>query len=134
MAAWGITNFENDVALDFVNEMVTNGKQLSIGEYVDVFLKNFDAEQTSLDECLTLLTVAEILAAILGEPSEDLPIELKEWVERSYIQVDTKVVGKVEKAIQLLLKDSEAKEMYCDTPYYKAWKKVQDELLKRLNS
>ena len=134
MSAWGITNFENDVALDFVEELTTHKKQLSIGAFFDAFSNKFNPDETTLDECLEFFTITEVLAAILGSPAEDLPLELKEWVELCYIQVEQELAVQAVEIVELLLKDSEAKEMYCDTPYYKAWKESQQGLIKRLKA
>lgn len=134
MAAWGITNFENDVALKFVDDLVKHKVQFSIGDYVAFFEQKFDPEATSLDDCLGFFTVAELLAAIQGEPAEDLPLELKDWIESKYIKVEQSLTDQTIKVLQLLLKDSEAKEMYSDGPYYKAWQTCQKNLLKRLKA
>ncbi|MFT6746027.1 MAG: hypothetical protein ACJAZ2_000365 [Glaciecola sp.] len=134
MSAWGITNFENDVALDYVEELTAHKKQLSIVAFFDAFSGKFNPEETTLDECLEFFTIAEVLAAIQGSPAEDLPLQLKEWVELCYIQVEQEVAAQAIGLVELLLKDSEAKEMYCDTPYYKAWKDSQKDLIKRLKA
>jgi len=133
MSAWGITNFENDVALDYVEELTTHKKQLSITTFFDAFSAKFNPDETTLDECLEFFTIAEILAAIQGAPGEDLPLELKDWIELCYIQVEPGLAKQAVEIVELLLKDSEAKEMYCDTPYYKAWQTSQKDLIKRLN-
>lgn len=134
MSAWGIANFENDVALNYVEELTTHKKQLSVVSFFDAFSAKFNPDETTLDECLEFFTIAEILAAVQGSPAEELPLELKEWVERCYIQVEANVAVQVIEIVKLLLKDSEAKEMYCDTEYYKAWKTTQKDLIKRLKA
>jgi hypothetical protein len=134
MSAWGIANFENDVALNFVQELTTHKKQLAIAAFFEVFSSKFNPGETTLDECLGFFTIAEILAAIQGSPSEDLPLELRDWIELCYIQVEADTAKQAVQIIELLLKDSEAKEMYCDSPYYKAWQKVQKDLIKRLKA
>lgn len=134
MSAWGIENFENDVALDFVEELTTHKKQLSIAAYLDSFSSKFSPDETSLDECLEFLTVAEILAGIIGAPAEEIPLNLRDWLTMCYIQVDAALAKKAAKTVTSLMKDSEAKEMYKDTPYYKSWQKSQKDLIKRLNS
>jgi len=132
MSAWGITNFENDVALSFVEKITTHEKQLSIESYLSTFSDKFDPDETTLDECLELFTVVEILAAVQGAPCEELPIELQEWIVKCYIQVETIVAKDAVEVVELVMKDSEAKEMYVDTPYYKAWVTAQKDLIKRL--
>lgn len=134
MSAWGITNFENDIALDFVTSLVEERKEFSISSYTDVFKAKFNPDETTLDECMELLVVAELLAALLGEPSEDIPIEMKTWIEGKYIKIESELTNAMIDLVKLLIKDSEIKEMYCDTPYYKVWTESQTNLLKRLKS
>ncbi len=134
MSAWGVTNFENDIALDFVGTLVHEHVEFSISTYSDDFRSKFSPEETSLDDCLIYFAVAELLAALLGEPSEDIPLELKAWIEAKYIKIEQPLVDSVIEVIKLLLKDSEAKEMYSDTPYYKAWQETQKGLIKRLKA
>lgn len=134
MSAWGITNFENDVALDFVAEIAASEDHLNLTQDIDDFLNEFNVEETSLDDCLEFLAKMELLAALLGAPSEDFPLELKDWIERKYIKIDSSVCPKAVKAVQMIVNDSEAKEMYLDSGYFNAWLRTQKELIKRLKA
>ena len=131
MSAWGINNFENDVALEFVNEVINTNAKLVKG-IAESFVNNFHPENTSLDDCFTFLSICEIFAAINKKPSEDVPSELEDWLERFYIEIDQEPLKLCTKGLLLILKDSEVKEMYLDTEYFKAWEDVQKDLLKRL--
>ncbi len=133
MSAWGINNFENDVALDFVGEVIAGNVSL-VKSFAEGFVANFHPEETSLDECFAFLALCELFAAIKKKPSEDIPSELTDWLERTLIQVDNEPLNICIKGLQLILKDSEAKEMYLDTEYYNAWEEIQKDLLKRLKS
>lgn len=133
MSAWGITNFENEIALAFVNDLALNRSEFSIETYIDSFKGKFHPEKTSLDECLEFFAVVELLAALLGEPAEDLPSELKDWIEGKYIKIEESLVKKAIAGINDLVKDSEAKEMYLDGPYFNAWLRTQKNLIKRLS-
>ena len=72
MSAWGISNFENDSALDWVAKTVEE-KQVSFSKMVDEFMGNFSPEETSLIECSEFLAVAETIAGLIGSPVEDFP-------------------------------------------------------------
>ncbi len=134
MSAWGITNFENDVALQLVEQLTRHEKIFSVDAFFESFSNVFDPEQTTLDECLEAITMVEIFAAIQGSPDPELPLELKDWLELSGFQIASEQAAQATKIVEMLMKESEVKEMYVDTPYYKAWKKVQDDLIKRLKS
>lgn len=132
MSAWGISNFENDSALDWVAKTVEE-KQVSFSKMVDEFMGNFSPEETSLIECSEFLAVAETIAGLIGSPVEDFPEELNEWIETKYIKVEDDLLTKTKKGVELVMTDSEAKEMYLDSGYFKSWEKAQKDLIKRLS-
>ena len=133
MSAWGISNFENDTALDWVNEVVHRKEIESFKESVELFLKSFSIENTSLMDCSKFLAIAETMAALLGSPGQDFPEELQDWIETKYIKIETSTVESAKRGVQMVMNDSEAKEMYLDSGYFKSWEKAQKDLIKRLS-
>ena len=133
MSAWGISNFENDTALDWVNEVVHRKEIESFKESVELFLKSFSVENTSLMDCSKFLAIAETMAALLGSPGQDFPEELQDWIETKYIKIETSTVESAKRGVQMVMNDSEAKEMYLDSGYFKSWQKAQKDLIKRLS-
>ena len=133
MSAWGISNFENDTALDWVNEIIQEQDLTSLKDSIDSFLKDFSVEHTSLIECSRFLTIAETIAGLIGSPNEDFPEELNDWVESKYINIDKSTIDDAKKGVKLIMTDSEAKEMYLDSGYFKSWEKAQKDLIKRLS-
>jgi len=134
MSAWGISNFENDTALNWIENLIEKSDIDSINSTINVFVSDFDPEETSLIECSKFLAVVELLAGLLGNPSEDFPDELTDWIEGNYIKVNDDVVNKAKEGVALVLKDSEAKEMYWDSGYQKSWVEAQNSLIKRLSA
>tara|TARA_Y100000589_G_scaffold300212_1_gene310169 strand:+ start:144 stop:548 length:405 start_codon:yes stop_codon:yes gene_type:complete len=133
MSAWGISNFENDAALDWVNEVIHRKEVENFKEPVEFFLKSFSIENTSLMDCSKFLAIAETISALLGSPGQDFPEELQDWIETKYIKIETSTVESAKKGVQMLLNDSEVKEMFLDSGYFKSWEKVQKDLIKRLS-
>lgn len=133
MSAWGISNFENDAALDWVNEVIHRKEVENFKELVEFFLKSFSIENTSLMDCSKFLAIAETMAALLGSPGQDFPEELQDWIETKYIKIETSTVESAKTGVYMLLNDSEAKEMFLDSGYFKSWEKVQKDLIKRLS-
>lgn len=133
MSAWGISNFENDTALDWVNEVVHRKEIESFKESVELFLKSFSIENTSLMDCSKFLAIAETMAALLGSPGQDFPEELQDWIETKYIKIEASTVESAKRGVQMIMNDSEAKEMYLDSGYFKSWEKAQKDLIKRLS-
>ena len=133
MSAWGISNFENDTALDWVNEVVHRKEIESFKESVELFLKSFSIENTSLMDCSKFLAIAETMAALLGSPGQDFPEELQYWIETKYIKIEASTLESAKRGVQMIMNDSEAKEMYLDSGYFKSWEKAQKDLIKRLS-
>ena len=133
MSAWGISNFENDTALDWVNEIIQEKEVTSLEESITSFVNDFSVEDTSLMDCSKFLTIAETLAALIGSPDEDFPEELKDWVESKYIKIEESTIDNAKRGVKLIMTDSEAKEMYLDSGYFKSWEKAQKDLIKRLS-
>ena len=133
MSAWGISNFENDTALDWVSEIVEGKDVNSLQNSIYAFLKDFSIEDTSLIECSKFLTIAETIAALIGSPDQDFPEELQDWIDLKYVKIDQFTIDKTVKGVKLIMTDSEAKEMYLDSGYFKSWEKTQKDLIKRLS-
>tara|TARA_Y100000766_G_scaffold163849_1_gene140943 strand:+ start:3274 stop:3678 length:405 start_codon:yes stop_codon:yes gene_type:complete len=133
MSAWGISNFENDTALDWVNEVIDSKEVENFKESVELFLKSFSVENTSLMDCSKFLAIAETMAALLGSPGQDFPEELQDWIETKYIKIETSTVESAKRGVQMVMNDSEAKEMYVDSGYFKSWEKAQKDLIRRLS-
>ena len=133
MSAWGISNFENDTALDWVNEIIHRKEVENFKESIDGFLKSFSVEETSLNDCSIFLTLAETIAALLGAPGQDFPEELQDWIETKYIKIESSTIDNAKKGVQLIMNGSEVREMYLDSGYFTPWEKTQKNLIKRLS-
>jgi hypothetical protein len=134
MSAWGISNFENDTALSWVNDIINRKEVENFKESVEGFVESFSPEETSLMDCSKFLTVAETIAALLGSPCQDFPEELQDWIENKYIKIEASTIESAKIGIRLIMKSSEVKEMYLDSGYFKSWEKTQKNLIKRLSS
>lgn len=133
MSAWGISNFENDTALDWVSSIIQQKEVISINDAITGFVNGFKPDETSLIECSQFLTIAETVAGLVGSPAEDFPEELNDWIESKYIEIEQSIIEVAIKGVKLVLIDSESKEMYLDSGYFKSWEKAQKDLIKRLS-
>ena len=133
MSAWGISNFENDTALDWVGKIVKQKDINVITNSIDKFVNGFNAEETTLINCSKFLTLAEILAGLLGSPAEDFPEELTDWIESKYINIEQSTIDTAIEGVRLLMNESEVREMYLDSGYFNSWDKAQKNLIKRLS-
>jgi len=133
MSAWGISNFENDTALNWVSRIVEQKEVSNLSDSINDFISDFSPEETSLIECSEFLTIAETIAGLIGSPAEDFPEELKEWIESKYIKIEQSTIDNAKKGVKLIMVDSEVKEMFLDSGYFKSWEKTQKDLIKRLS-
>lgn len=133
MSAWGISNFENDTALDWVSAVVQQKEVSNLTKTIDSFVSDFKSNETTLIDCSRFLTIAEVVAGLVGSPAEDFPEELSDWIEVKYLKLDKSTIDTTIKGVSLVLLDSEAKEMYLDSGYFKSWEKAQKDLIKRLS-
>jgi hypothetical protein len=134
MSAWGINNFDNDTAIYWLQRLIDEDEDGIIKNTIEGFSKNFRADRTDIIECSEFLAAAEVVAALTGNPAEQLPVELEDWIQGQYIQIDQKALEECHKGVELILKDSELKEMFLDSGYFKSWEKEQRNLIKRLKS
>lgn len=133
MSAWGISNFENDTALDWVSAVVQQKEVSNLTKTIDSFVSDFKSNETTLIDCSRFLTIAEVVAGLVGSPAEDFPEELSDWIEVKYLKLDKSTIDTTVKGVNLVLLDSEVKEMYLDSGYFKSWEKAQKDLIKRLS-
>jgi hypothetical protein len=131
--SWGISNFENDAALAWVNDLINDKSASLLKETVMSFLENFDPEDTDIDQCSRFLAACETFAALVGNPPEEMPIELEDWIEKKYTQLEVSIFKNCVTGIDLILKESEIRALYEDSGYLKSWIKNQEDLIKRLS-
>lgn len=82
MGTWGYGCFENDDALDWVSNELEGADDIAV--VADALQKVAgweEDEYLELPEAAAALAGAEVLAALLGHASPNLPPEVKAWVE-----------------------------------------------------
>lgn len=79
MGAWGYGSFENDDALDWVGDL-TDGRSLKPVEAALDAALGAEADFGISGEAECGLAAAEVVAALGGAPSGDLPEEIAEWI------------------------------------------------------
>ena len=136
MGAWGLGNFENDDALDWVFEL-QSAKDLSV--VVETFDQVIESSEGYVDawESAIALAAAEVVAALAGQPAAQLPGEVMEWVkdytsENKAISLDASIMNKAKQAVTIVLTNSELQELWEETEEYDQWKSVIVDLQKRL--
>ena len=132
MGAWGAGSFENDSALDWVWEIEEATDLGPIEKAIsDVLNTN---EYLEVDEGCMALAAAEVVAALRNKPTENLPEEVTNWVQRNNVQPSDELVTNALKAIDKIRNNeqSELKELWEESDSIEEWYLVLDDLMKRL--
>ncbi|MEJ2756903.1 MAG: DUF4259 domain-containing protein [Anaerolineales bacterium] len=130
MGAWGTGSFENDDALDWVFELEDARNFQILADAFETILDQKD-EYLEAPDCSIAICAAEVTAGLLGNPADDLPEEVMEWMEG---QPDpSEVLLKLAKnALNAILKKSELKELWQETDDYDEWREIVLDIRDRL--
>lgn len=133
MGCWGIGNFDNDDAMDWACELSEGTGFRPVDR---VLLAPCNVEYLDAPEACEALAAAEVVAALLGHPASDLPVDVARWVAehrwidaRPYREVALLHVRAVlgnNSELRALFAEGEA-----DFPF---WKATVEALIARLSS
>jgi hypothetical protein len=130
-AAWGAGIFQDDLATDFVNQIVE-------GDGLAVLRRAFDdAGQARghllYEPAVRTLIAAEVLAALGGRPAKVLPTELQDWVVGRQGKPIPEALWPLSRvAVERVKDDSEISELWARSDAFARWIDKVDDLLDRL--
>jgi hypothetical protein len=130
MGAWGHGPFENDDAGDWVYELEKSIDRSVIEAAFDAVLAE-KIDYLEAPDCSRAIAAAEVTAALLGKPREDLDEELCAWLEGKP-QPPAALVAQARAAVAAILAASELKNLWEATAEYPKWQADNAELLGRL--
>lgn len=130
MSVWGMGIFENDDSLDWIYDLADSGSLTRVSVALDVIIHNKD-EFPELSDCRIALAAAEIIAAMHGDPTPDLPEEAEEWIGDKILENEN-LRAKAEDAVTLILRNSELKEKWDRSLNFETWQIKIQNLQKRL--
>lgn len=134
MGAWGIGVFENDTALDWLADFMTNDFRLIDRTLAGVAAMQ-DVDFLDADEACEVLAAAECVAAAAGLPSADLLDEITDWVAVNQpIQVKPEYVRMAVTAVARVRTQSELQALWAETDEYLAWITAVADLQTRLQT
>jgi len=138
MGAWGIGNFENDDALDWVYELEKSNDLSMVLDALNAINHGEPAPDMSgayhdASDCAMALAAAEVIAALRGSPLPGLPEEVAAWVEAyRHLALNKTVLEEARSALSAILKESELQELWAETDEYESWRVVVADLRRRL--
>ena len=107
--SWGPGILDNDSALDFLTQVTsTNGAEL-VRNALDTALT--DESPLEDEQASRALAAAELVAAMKGDASNDLPAIYKEWAVRHSIDANSELVISAVDVVDRIGRDSETREL-----------------------
>ena len=128
--AWGIGSFENDGALDWINELIHFDSASTISKTLETPLNQ---GYIDLDTCSYVIAAAEVVSAMSAGDLSTLPNELQEWLSQKDWKIDNDLKAMALKSINVCLdtSKSELAQLWYETSF-KDWTSVVKELQGRL--
>jgi hypothetical protein len=131
MGAWDIGSFANDDALDWLLELQDEDE---LGLLEDAFVTVIDQKGEFPDASDSAVAVAagEVLAALVGNPLDELPPEVGDWVVGKDAPKDG-LMKLAQEALGVVLAESELKALWEEVDEYPDWVKDVESLAERLS-
>lgn len=129
MGAWGIKNFENDAAMDWLTDLQDEPTYL----FIEATLKKADNKNyIEADDGGSILAAAEILAAKKGNQSVDFPKEVFQNI--SGIMIDDNIISRALLSIEKIIQEnnSELYDLWLEAGELEKWVEVINNLKHRL--
>lgn len=132
MGAWGVGNFENDIALDWVHELEEFDNLSLIDKVIsDALEEEYLDSDLGCEVLAAVETVARLLGNFGGNSSDNKDID--NWVRTHTFKVSTKLLENSKKVLKHVLSDkSELKELWEETEDYQEWLAEVTNLEKRI--
>jgi len=129
MGAWGFLPFENDDALDWLDELEAGGAEVVRGALAKVGADYVEAPEGSI-----AIAAAEVASACQGNPPGDLPENVATWVTAHGSELGPEDVKLALKAVERVAgEEPEVAELWDDADEPE-WRESLGELSERLRA
>lgn len=130
MGAWGHGTFQNDDALDLLDDLVDGGDERMLRDTLEIVLASAD-ETLEAPEAASALAAAEVVAALRGRSAADLPDEVTDWTRGRPAPADD-LLARARQAVDAVLRDSELRDLWTEADELPGWQATVEELRERL--
>ncbi len=121
MGTWAVHGFGNDEALDWLTDLFDERDVYFIHNTLEIVVDFPLQEKVESWDCCCALAAAEIVAAACGQPSPDLPISVKVWLEAYQFKADEEAVTLARKAVERIQSDSGLKDEWLESSSSQDW-------------
>ena len=121
MGAWGSGSFENDDASDWIADFCNDPDADLISDALSTVAGTGADEYLEAPDCSVGLAAAEVVAALKGAPSADMPDEAKECVSKLKTKAEPGLVSLASRAVERIKANSELKELWDESEHPSEW-------------
>lgn len=130
---WGIGNFDNDTAMNWIQAFSEKPKPFALDEALKKVEEAKRMHQVNIAQCETALAAAELVALLAGNPSEDFPDEVGTFLKGLPIKPPKEMLDRARRTVERIAQDSELKELWEESGDVATWLEVQGDLIERLS-
>ncbi|MBO9732338.1 MAG: DUF4259 domain-containing protein [Chitinophaga sp.] len=130
MGAWGTRNFENDGSQDWVFDVIDSKDGGLVSDTLARIINNIETLEVS--DCEEALAAAELVAALVGKPSEDFPEDPLDQLDVLNLIATRALRNQAIAAVNKIVAGSEMKNYWEGEGQGEAWAAIQAGLVKRL--
>ncbi|MFM9843405.1 MAG: DUF4259 domain-containing protein [Dongiaceae bacterium] len=132
MGSWGPGSFENDTAGEWLFRLEKTEGLAFVAKTLAAV--NLDSEdELEAPQAEKALAACEVLAALLGSPSDDLPPEAETWAEDNASDPSGELIERAIAVIDRVLENSELRQQWEDSDDGENWQTAVDDLRGRLD-
>jgi hypothetical protein len=132
MGTWGPGSFENDTAGEWLFRLEKSAG-LGFVEKTLAAVNLGDEAELEAPQAEKALAACEVLAALLGSPSDDLPPEAETWAEDNAADPSGELIERAIAVIDRILSNSELRQQWDDSEDAEHWQERVDDLRGRLD-
>jgi hypothetical protein len=128
--AWGPGSFENDDALDWVQNHLKPRGQRAVDEAIRSVVEN--SVYLQAPSCSRAIAACEVIAAAQGRGSDGTPKEIVFLASKLPAKQADGLRSNARRALDKILANSELKDLWSDSRAYDKWKAAMVELKGRI--
>ncbi len=130
MGAWDTGSFDNDDAMDWLYDLEDAQDFSFLAEACET-VKDQRGTMPEAGDCAAAICAAEVVAALMGNPGDDLPDEVLAWVDEMPDPSDA-LSQMARDALHIVLTRSELKALWQESDQYEEWRAGLENLQERL--